>query len=87
MIASLIRYVYNANRGDEQLFNLTADPKETTDLAPNTAVEPVLASGRQRMVTQVSAASDGLGMTSDVLNDAGECRLGKPRMATDGLSE
>ena len=39
------------------------------------------------LMTQVSAASDGLGMTSDDLNDAGECRLGKPRMATDGLSE
>ena len=59
--ASLIRYVYNANRGDEQLFNLTADPKETIDLAPSTVFEPLLASWRHRMVTQVSAASDGLG--------------------------
>ena len=70
--ASLIRYVYHANRGDEQLFNLTADPKETIDLAPNTVFESVLASWRHRMVTQVSAASDGLGW---------------PRMATDDLSE
>ena len=53
------RYVYRAWRGDEQLFNLTADPREAADLAALAAYRDVLVAWRMRMVAQFEAEGRG----------------------------
>ena len=53
------RYVYRAWRGDEQLFNLTADPTEATDLAPYAQHAATLETWRQRMVEQFEKEGRG----------------------------
>ena len=47
-----IKYVYRAWKGDEQLFNLTTDPAETTDLALLPSAQPTLLAWRARLVEQ-----------------------------------
>merc|ERR1719272_490203 len=47
-----MKYVFRANYADEQLFNLTADPGEITELSQHSDYQSELAMWRQRMVNQ-----------------------------------
>ena len=53
------KFIYNAYFGQEQLFNLTADPRETVDLASNAAHAATLAAWRARLVAQFRAEGRG----------------------------
>ena len=53
------KYIYRAWKGDEQLFNLTRDPREAVDLAQAAEYAPVLAAWRQRMVAQFESEQRG----------------------------
>ena len=54
-----LKYIYRAWRGDEQLFNLTDDPKEETDLAALPGHASVVALWRRRLVRQFEAEGRG----------------------------
>ena len=54
-----LKYIYRAWRGDEQLFNLSADPTESRDLAGAPAYTAVLADWRRRMVAQFEREGRG----------------------------
>jgi choline-sulfatase len=53
-----VKYVYHAMRGEEQLFDLAADPAELRDLAPEPAHEATLRSWRARMVAHLEVRGD-----------------------------
>ena len=55
----LIKYIYRAWRGDEQLFNLTADPLETTEISRDPAMASTLALWRERLVAQFEKEERG----------------------------
>lgn len=50
-----IKYVFHASNGWEQLFDLTRDPNEQSDLASLPGYEAVLRSWRKRMVDELAA--------------------------------
>ena len=52
------KYIWNPITGQEQLFDLVADPHECRDLAESAADE--LATWRQRMVEELSGRDEGL---------------------------
>jgi arylsulfatase len=54
-----MKYVYWAMTGSEQLFNMTADPYEYTDVSALPAYSGVLASWRARLVAQFQAEGRG----------------------------
>jgi arylsulfatase A-like enzyme len=54
-----MKYIFRAFFGDEQLFNLTADPYEQTDLAADPAYATVLGVWRQRLVAQFERENRG----------------------------
>ena len=54
-----IKYIFHAFTGAEQLFNITADPKETKDLAQDPASAAELGMWRQRMVDQFNHEGRG----------------------------
>ena len=54
-----LKYVYRAWKGDEQLFNLTGDPKEVVDLAVLPSHASIVTMWRQRMVQQFEAEGRG----------------------------
>ena len=53
------KYVFNAWDGSEQLFNMSSDPHELTDLSGNTAYAAALETWRGRMVSQFEAEGRG----------------------------
>ena len=55
------KYVFNALRGDEQLFDLGTDPRETTDLAADPAHAATLARLRGALAAQYVAEGRGEG--------------------------
>jgi arylsulfatase A-like enzyme len=52
IVDGTMKYIYFANDGSEQLFNITADPLESYDLATDAARIDELAVWRQRLVQQ-----------------------------------
>ena len=52
------KYVYYAHDGDQQLFDLEADPDETVDLADDPARADLLALWRRRMVEHLSVRGE-----------------------------
>ena len=56
-----LKYVYRAWIGDEQLFNLTADPHEAYDLARVPTHAPLVAAWRARLVGQFETEGRGVG--------------------------
>ena len=55
------KYVFNALHGDEQLFDLGTDPRETTDLAADPAHAATLARLRGALAAQYVAEGRGEG--------------------------
>ncbi|MCZ2153539.1 MAG: arylsulfatase, partial [Bryobacterales bacterium] len=53
-----MKYIFHAYHGNEQLFDLTADPYETRDLSSSTAHEATLRLWRQRMVQHLEPRGD-----------------------------
>ena len=60
-----VKYIFRAYWGDEQLFNLTADPAERRDLSRVESYGPTLALWRQRMVDQFEAEGRGASWVKD----------------------
>lgn len=56
-----IKYVYWALSGNEQLFDLTVDPQETRDLAPDPAQEGLLELWRERLAGHFEREERGAG--------------------------
>eukprot|EP01065_Artemidia_motanka_P015740 TRINITY_DN1946_c0_g1_i1.p1 TRINITY_DN1946_c0_g1~~TRINITY_DN1946_c0_g1_i1.p1 ORF type:complete len:709 (+),score=203.71 TRINITY_DN1946_c0_g1_i1:155-2128(+) len=54
-----MKYIFRAWFGDEQLFNLTADPDELVELSADTKYSDVLATWRSRMVQQFEQEQRG----------------------------
>lgn len=54
-----VKYVFNALDATEQLFNLTADPYEMTDVSGEAAYQPVLAQWRDTLVQQFEREGRG----------------------------
>eukprot|EP00929_Paragymnodinium_shiwhaense_P012130 TRINITY_DN11881_c0_g1_i2.p1 TRINITY_DN11881_c0_g1~~TRINITY_DN11881_c0_g1_i2.p1 ORF type:complete len:575 (-),score=79.99 TRINITY_DN11881_c0_g1_i2:150-1874(-) len=54
-----MKYVYRAGLGDEQLFNLTADPDETTEVSGLQAYAEELSTWRGRLVSQFQKEGRG----------------------------
>ncbi len=52
------KYIYHANSGQEQLFQLTKDPAELTDLAGDTAFGPELKKWRGRLIAHLAPRGD-----------------------------
>lgn len=48
------KYIFHAQRGEEQLFNLQKDPYELTDLSSDASFEDALRTWRQRLITHLS---------------------------------
>jgi hypothetical protein len=59
------RYVYEALTGTERLFNLTADPRETVDLASLAQHNATLAIFRRALVTQFESEERGTAWVRD----------------------
>lgn len=55
-----IKYIFHANNGIEELFNLTADPVENTDLAQDPAYVTVKETWRARLVAQFESEGRGI---------------------------
>ena len=52
------KYIFHARDGEEQLFDLTQDPHELTDLASEPAHNPALTQWRERLVNHLSIRGD-----------------------------
>lgn len=56
-----IKYIFHADSGNEQLFNLTSDPSEIHDLAQHDGFKDLLAVWRARLVKQFKDEDRGFG--------------------------
>ena len=54
-----LRYIYRAWKGDEQLFNLTADPLEMTEISRDPTMASTLSLWRGRLVAQFEREGRG----------------------------
>ncbi|MFH1570532.1 MAG: arylsulfatase [Gemmatimonadota bacterium] len=54
------KYIWYTATGQEQLFDLAADPEERRDLAPDPAQRPRLEQWRGRLVAELAPRADGL---------------------------
>lgn len=54
VVAEGMKYIWNPATGDELLFDLEADPKETTDLTGESGYEDVHAGLRQQLIDELS---------------------------------
>lgn len=54
------KYIWNPITGEEQLFDLTADPNECHDLAEDPAKSDVLETWRDRLVDELEGRVEGL---------------------------
>ncbi|HRJ18526.1 MAG TPA: arylsulfatase, partial [Bryobacteraceae bacterium] len=48
------KYIYHAQQGEEQLFDLATDPNELNDLSAHAAHEPTLRLWRSRMIEHLA---------------------------------
>jgi arylsulfatase len=53
------KYIYHAQKGEEQLFNLAHDPHELTDLAPDAAHQLELRRWRERLTEYLAPRGEG----------------------------